>query len=87
MLLQRYTCSPSSNKPLKGSMEQKRHANETTGDIYKRLLMKIDKISDDLDEHSIIHLTSRHRGVIDLTPWVVSISSSFLLFGLYNYVY
>jgi hypothetical protein len=33
-------------------MEQKRHANETTGDIYKRLLMKIDKISDDLDEHS-----------------------------------
>jgi len=36
---------------------------------------------------TIIHLTSRHRGAIDLTPWVVSISSSFLLFGLYNYVY
>ena len=33
-------------------MEQKSHVNETTGDIYKRLLMKIDKISDGLDEHS-----------------------------------
>ena len=52
MLLQRHTCSPSSNKPLKGSMEQKSRVNETTGDIYKRLLMKIDKISDGLDEHS-----------------------------------
>ena len=52
MLLQRHTCSPSLNKPLKGSMEQKSHVNETTGDIYKRLLMKIDKISDGLDEHS-----------------------------------
>ena len=27
-----------------------------------------------------------HRGAIDLTPWVVSIPVSFLLFTLYNYV-
>ena len=33
-------------------MEQKSRVNETMGDIYKRLLMKIDKISDGLDEHS-----------------------------------
>jgi len=52
MLLQRHTCSPSLNKPSKGSMEQKSRVNETMGDIYKRLLMKIDKISDGLDEHS-----------------------------------
>jgi hypothetical protein len=52
MLLQRHTCFPTSNKPLKGSMEQKSRVNETTGDICKRLLMKIDKISDGLDEHS-----------------------------------
>ena len=30
--------------------------------------------------------TSRRRGAIDLTPWVVSIPVSFLLVALYNYV-
>ena len=52
MLLQRHTCSPSSNKPLKGTMEQKSHVYENPENIYKRLLMKVDKISEGLDEHS-----------------------------------
>ena len=33
-----------------------------------------------------LSLTSRRRGAIDLTPWVVSIPVSFLLVALYNYV-
>ncbi|CAD6255777.1 unnamed protein product [Miscanthus lutarioriparius] len=49
---ERHTCSPSSNKPLKGIMEQKSHVNEKPENIYKRLLMKVDKISEGLDEHS-----------------------------------
>ena len=59
MLLQRHTCSPSSNKPLKGTMEQKSHVYEKPENIYpeniyKRLLMKVDKISEGLDEHSCL---------------------------------
>lgn len=33
-------------------MEQKTHVYEKQEDIYKRLFMKVDKISDALDEHS-----------------------------------
>ncbi|XP_066338776.1 uncharacterized protein [Miscanthus floridulus] len=98
VLTERHTCSPS-NKPLKGIMEQKSHVNEKPENIYpeniyKRLLMKVDKISEGLDEHSRllkeleaeIKENNKHGGAIDLTPWVVSISSCLLFFGLYKYV-
>ncbi|KAF8652319.1 hypothetical protein HU200_053976 [Digitaria exilis] len=75
-------------------MEQKGHGDEDKEDIYQRLSRKVDMISDGIDEQSrllkqlkaqIIE-NKKNAGVIDLTPWVVSISGSFLLFALYNYV-
>ncbi|CAO2149532.1 unnamed protein product [Urochloa humidicola] len=77
-----------------GSMEQKSHINEKKEDIYQRLSTKIDKISDGLDEHARllkqlevqIQENNKHAGAIDLTPWVVSMSASFLMVALYNYV-
>jgi len=78
----------------RSTMEQKSLTNKKTEDIYQRISTKFDKISDGLDEQSRllkqievqIKENNKHRGAIDLTPWVVSIPVSFLLFALYNYV-
>ncbi|CAO2142250.1 unnamed protein product, partial [Urochloa humidicola] len=91
--LGRPRCS-SSDTRSRGSMEPKSHINEKKEDIYQRLSTKIDKISDGLDEQARllkqlevqIQENNKHAGAIDLTPWVVSMSASFLMVGLYNYV-
>ncbi|CAM0153073.1 unnamed protein product [Urochloa decumbens] len=91
---ERNKCSPSSDTRSRGSMEQNSHMNEKKEDIYQRLSTKIDKISDGLDEHErflkLLHFqiqeNNKHGAAIDLTPWVVSMSASFLLVALYNYV-
>ncbi|CAL4991891.1 unnamed protein product [Urochloa decumbens] len=91
---ERNKCSPSSDTRSRGSMEQKSHMNEKKEDIYQRLSTKIDMISAGVDEQARflkqleaqIKENNKHRGAIDLTPWVVSMSASFLMVALYNYV-
>ncbi|KAG2559257.1 hypothetical protein PVAP13_8NG250884 [Panicum virgatum] len=54
---------------------------------HQRISTKFEKILAGLDEQSrLLKQIEGHRGAIDLTPWVVSIPVSFLLFTLYNYV-
>ncbi|TVU23505.1 hypothetical protein EJB05_25878, partial [Eragrostis curvula] len=81
------------NHRLTDTVERKRHANGKNDDILQRISMKIDKVSDNLDEHSRLleELEARikannKRREIDLTPAVVLISASFISFGLYKYV-
>ncbi|CAL4895609.1 unnamed protein product [Urochloa decumbens] len=91
---ERHKCFPSSDTRSRDSGEQKNRVNEKKDDIYQRLSTKIDKISDGYDEHMRllkqlevqIKENNKNHGAIDLTPWVVSIPASFLLFALYNYV-
>ncbi|CAL4986933.1 unnamed protein product [Urochloa decumbens] len=91
---ERNKCSSSSDTCSRGSMEQNGHMNEKKEDIYQRLSTKIDKISDGLDEHERflkllyfqIQENNKHRGTFDLTPWAMSMSASFFVVALYNYI-
>ncbi|KAG2580852.1 hypothetical protein PVAP13_6NG371700 [Panicum virgatum] len=66
--------------------EQKDKVHEKTGDMYQRLSMKIDRLSDIMDENSRLlkqveaqMKENKHAGAIDLTPWLVS---TFVFFSL-----
>ncbi|CAL4983596.1 unnamed protein product [Urochloa decumbens] len=91
---ERSNCSPASDTRSRSSMEQKSQMSEKKEDIYQRLSTKIDMISAGVDEQARflkqleaqIQENNKHRGAIDLTPWVVSMSASFLMVALYNYV-
>ncbi|EER95010.2 hypothetical protein BDA96_01G428600 [Sorghum bicolor] len=83
---------PSSGTHSREAMELKSRVSGKE-DVYERLLVKIDKVSEGLDEHlrllkqlEVQMKENKNGGVIDLTPWILSVPASLILFALYNYV-